>query len=129
MSGGRENRTDQELAKALAHPIRVEILEALRGRVASPSELSEEMNESLGVISYHANTLVRCGCLELVHRAPRGGGVEHFFGVASSLTIGDRGWSSVPPELRAEIAGAALDSLMRAAAADLEGGEDEPEED
>ena len=46
-----------------AHPIRVNILEALQGRVASPSELSKEMDESLGVVSYHTNTLVECGCL------------------------------------------------------------------
>jgi DNA-binding transcriptional ArsR family regulator len=80
----REARIDQELVKALSHPIRVEILAALQGRVASPSELSQEMDENLGVISYHANTLVKCGCLELVRTEPRRGAVEHFFGVAAA---------------------------------------------
>ena len=40
----RDSRIDQELVKALSHPIRVEILEALQERIA-----------------YHAKTLLRCG--------------------------------------------------------------------
>jgi DNA-binding transcriptional ArsR family regulator len=78
---GKDKRIDQELVRALSHPIRVEILENLRGRIASSSELSREMNKSLGVISYHAKTLVRCGCLELVHAEPRRGTLENFFGI------------------------------------------------
>lgn len=78
----RRDRIDQEMVKALSHPIRVEILEALQDRVASPSELSEEMDQRLGVISYHARTLVKSGCLELVHAEPRRGSLENFFAVA-----------------------------------------------
>ena len=72
---------DRELTRALSHPIRVEILQKLQGRVASPGELSKELDESLGVISYHASTLVRCGCLELVYTEPREGALENFFGI------------------------------------------------
>lgn len=73
------DRLDQELVRALSHPIRVEILETLRDRVASPSELSRELGQSLGVISYHAKTLAKCGCLELVYAEPRQGSLENFF--------------------------------------------------
>jgi DNA-binding transcriptional ArsR family regulator len=78
----KDARTEQEMVKALSHPVRVEILEALRGRVASPAELSREMDKSLGVISYHAKTLVKYGCVELVATEPRRGTVEHFFAAA-----------------------------------------------
>jgi predicted transcriptional regulator len=78
-------RIDQELVRALSHPVRVGILETLHGRIASPSELSREMDRSHGVIAYHASMLVRCGCLELVETKPRGGAVEHFFGIAPRL--------------------------------------------
>ena len=84
MGENKDSRINQELVKALSHPIRVEILEALQGRVASPNELSEEMEESLGVISYHAKTLVKCGYLELLYRQPRRGSAEHFFGITPS---------------------------------------------
>jgi DNA-binding transcriptional ArsR family regulator len=81
-------RSDQEIAKALSHPIRVEILEALQGRVASPVELSKEMDQTVGVISYHAKTLLKCGCVELVHSKPDRGSLEHFFGLTLRSALG-----------------------------------------
>jgi DNA-binding transcriptional ArsR family regulator len=69
------------LIRALSHPIRVEILQALEGRIASPAEISEEIDQRLRVVSYHAGTLLRCGCLELVHSRPRRGTIENFFAV------------------------------------------------
>jgi DNA-binding transcriptional ArsR family regulator len=76
-------RHDQELIKALSHPLRIEILEKLQGRIASPVELSQEMGSRPGVIAYHASTLLRCGCLELVGSGLRGGGIENFFGITA----------------------------------------------
>jgi DNA-binding transcriptional ArsR family regulator len=81
-------RGDQEIAKALSHPIRVEILEALQGRIASPVELSQEMDQTVGVISYHAKTLLKCGCVELVHSKPDRGNLEHFFGLTLRSALG-----------------------------------------
>lgn len=75
-------RTRQELVRALSHPLRMEILEKLRNRVASPAELSREMNQQVGVISYHAQTLLRCGCVELVRSEPRRGSIENFFAIS-----------------------------------------------
>lgn len=118
----RDGRIDQELVKALSHPIRVEILEALQGRVASPTELSQEIDESLGVISYHAKTLVKCGCLELVHTEPRRGAVEHFFGLAPRSSIGHQDWRRAPLAVRAGITAAALGTFIETAAKALEEG-------
>lgn len=87
MPDKRNTRIDQQLVKALSHPVRVEILEALRDRVASPNELSREMDSSVGTISYHAKTLVKCGCLELVHTKPRRGAMEHFFSVPPRSSV------------------------------------------
>lgn len=72
---------DQKIVRALSHPIRLEILQTLQGRVASPVEISAEIGERPGVVSYHAATLVRCGCLELVDSRLRRGGIENFFGI------------------------------------------------
>jgi DNA-binding transcriptional ArsR family regulator len=122
MSDQSDARIDQELVKALSHPIRVEILETLQGRVASPTELSREMEESVGVISYHANTLVKCGCLELVHTKPRRGAVEHFFAVTPRSSIGHQDWRQVPLAVREGITGAALKTFIEATATALEAG-------
>jgi DNA-binding transcriptional ArsR family regulator len=83
----RGSRVDQELARALSHPTRVEILEKLQGRIASPVELSRELDSSAGVISYHASTLLRCGCLELVSTENRNGGLENFFAITARSSL------------------------------------------
>ncbi len=82
-----KERIRNEMVKALSHPTRLEILVALQGRVASPSELAQEMDASPDVIAYHASALVESGCLELVHVKPRGGTVERFFGVTPGSPI------------------------------------------
>lgn len=122
MGDKRDARIDQELVKALSHPIRVEILEALQGRVASPTELSQEIDESLGVISYHAKTLVKCGCLELVHTEPRRGAIEHFFGLAPRSSIGHQDWRRAPLAVREKITAAALETFIETAAKALDDG-------
>ena len=78
---GDGKRIDQQLVRALSHPTRVQILEKLQGRIASPVELSQELDKSPKVISYHAGTLLQCGCLELISSEPRGGNIENFFGI------------------------------------------------
>jgi DNA-binding transcriptional ArsR family regulator len=81
MAEGKHGRADQELSRALSHPVRVEILQVLEGRIASPTELSKEIDQRPAVVSYHAATLLRCGCLELVHSRGRQGTIENFFAV------------------------------------------------
>lgn len=81
MAERRQGRADQELVRALSHPVRVEILQALQGRIASPTELSQEIDQRPAVVSYHAGTLVSCGCLELVHSRGQRGAIENFFAV------------------------------------------------
>jgi predicted transcriptional regulator len=110
MSSGAKQQG--ELVRALSHPIRVEILETLRGRVASPNELSREMDRSVGVIAYHANTLVKCGCLELVGTKPREGWVEHFFGSTPEASVAQQRWELTTKAQRGALSGSVLRGLM-----------------
>lgn len=74
------NRTvDQELVKALAHPLRVEILAILNDRMASPNELSKELEEGLSQVSYHVKVLKDFKCIHMVKTEPRRGAVEHYY--------------------------------------------------
>jgi DNA-binding transcriptional ArsR family regulator len=115
-------RIDQELVKALSHPLRVQILEALQDRVASPSELSREMDLGIGVVSYHTNTLVSCRCLELVHTVPRRGAVEHFYRATPRSFIGHQDWRRAPRSVRGGVTDAAVASFVAKAAAAVEAG-------
>jgi len=129
LSEKKTARIDQELVKALAHPVRVHILEELQSRVASPTELSKEMEESLGVISYHANTLVGCGCLELVRTQPRRGALEHFFRATPRSFIGHQDWRRAPRSVLGGVTSAAVGTFVDQAAAALEAGTIDARED
>jgi DNA-binding transcriptional ArsR family regulator len=99
---------DQNLVRALAHPTRVRILEALQGRTASPTELAREFHESLGVVSYHANALLEVDCIEQVSTRPKRGTIEHFYTARPRSFIGHQDWRRVPLSVRAGVTSEAL---------------------
>lgn len=113
---------DQNLVKALGHPLRVRILESLQGRSASPVALSKELGESLGVVSYHTNALVQCGCIEQTRTRPRRGTIEHFFTAMPRSFIGDQDWRKAPLSVRGGISEAAIRTFVERAGAALEAG-------
>ncbi len=68
-----------EAAKAVAHPLRARILEALTVEARSPNELAVEFSEPLGNVSYHVVVLRDLGMVELVDTAARRGAIEHYY--------------------------------------------------
>jgi DNA-binding transcriptional ArsR family regulator len=50
--------------RALAHPLRLRLLESLREEPATASILARELNESTGATSYHLRELARHGFIE-----------------------------------------------------------------
>ena len=103
---------DQNLVKALAHPMRVRILEALQGRTASPTELAREFRESLGVVSYHATALVEVECVEQVRTRPKRGTIEHFYTAKPRSFIGHQDWRRAPLSVRGGVTGEALRTFV-----------------
>jgi DNA-binding transcriptional ArsR family regulator len=83
----REHATERLLAifevyaKALAHPLRGQILTLLEdGGRKSPSELAGELEGApLGNVSYHVRYLHGQDLIRLVATEPRRGAVEHFY--------------------------------------------------
>ncbi|MBS1886647.1 MAG: helix-turn-helix transcriptional regulator, partial [Actinobacteria bacterium] len=103
---------DQDLVRALAHPTRVMILEALQGRTASPTELARRFGESLGVISYHATALLEVECLEQVRTRPKRGTIEHFYTARPRSFIGHQDWRRAPRSVRGGVTDAALRTFV-----------------
>jgi DNA-binding transcriptional ArsR family regulator len=91
---------DQKLVKALAHPLRVEILTILNERMASPNELSKELDEGLSQVSYHVKVLKDFDCIEMVKTEPRRGAVEHYYRATSRAYLTDRDWKSLPDSVK-----------------------------
>lgn len=129
MKRDRPEVIDQRLVKALSHPLRIKILEALTERVASPTRLSADLDAGLSHVAYHTRALDKCGCLELVDTAQRRGATEHFYKAAPHSFIGDRIWRRVPRTLLGGISGATLQSFMDRAVAALEAGTIDGRED
>ncbi len=129
MNRNRPEVIDQRLVRALAHPLRIKILEILTERVASPNRLSGDLDAGLSHVAYHTRALDKCGCLELVDTAKRRGATEHFYKAAPHSFIGDRIWRRVPRALLGGVSGATLQSFMDRAVAALEAGTIDGRED
>jgi len=100
--------TDPSLAKALAHPLRTRILAALEDRTASPSELADELDAPLGIVSYHVRRLTALGFLKLVKRVPRRGAVEHYYTAVAGPRITSSTWGATPSIVKQATVSAAL---------------------
>jgi DNA-binding transcriptional ArsR family regulator len=86
MSESRGQVIDQRLVKAVAHPLRVEVLETIisQGEV-SPTQVATHLEKELGKVSYHVNVLKGCEVIELSRTRQRRGALEHFFRPAPSM--------------------------------------------
>lgn len=99
---------DPRLVKALAHPLRVDILRALAERVASPSELAQELGVPLPNLSYHFRMLVQLELLELVRTRPRRGAIEHYYRTIPGIEVSDSTWSQLPAAVADQVVGVAI---------------------
>jgi DNA-binding transcriptional ArsR family regulator len=105
--------SDPRAVKALAHPIRAQVLGALQDRVASPNELSRELGVSLGSVSYHVQRLLGLGFLKLVRKTPRRGAVEHYYTAIARPRVTDAAWGGVPPIVKQAAVSAALEHVAK----------------
>lgn len=94
---------DSRLLKALGHPLRQRILRVLNDRVASPVELSRELDEALGNVSYHVRTLEDLGAVELVRTEPVRGALEHFYRATTRVELNDAHWAKLPVSVRRKL--------------------------
>lgn len=111
--------------KALAHPLRVQILSTLEDRIASPSDLATELDAPLGNVSYHVRTLADLGLVKLVKRRTRRGAVEHYYQARGRAQVTNRAWAQVPGVVKRSMVAVALEQAVdQAGAAAVAGGFD-----
>src|SRR5215218_6398905 len=103
---------EQIVAKAFAHPLRVQILIILNERVASPNLLAQELDQSLNLVAYHVRVLEKYDCIELVDTKQRRGATEHFYRATRRQFLSDDQWSRMPANLRPGMATAVLKSIF-----------------
>jgi DNA-binding transcriptional ArsR family regulator len=111
---------DPRYVKAMSHPLRVRILAILMERKASPVELAQVLEGTLGTVSYHVRTLHQLGLIELVAETRVRGAVEHHYRAKSRPVITDEAWEKAPPIAKQAAVGSSLqmiDDYARASAA------------
>jgi len=113
---------DQRLVKALAHPLRVEILTILNERMASPNELSKELEEGLSQVSYHVKVLKDFECIEMVKTEPRRGAVEHYYRATARAFLTDSDWQSLPESVKPGVSASSIQMIIDDVVSALTGG-------
>jgi DNA-binding transcriptional ArsR family regulator len=103
---------DPRLVKALAHPIRMKILNILDERMATPKELAEVLGLPLENVSYHVRTLKDFGFIKLEKTRQVRGAVEHHYKIAARPRIGDKLWGATPRIVQEAMTDASLDAFV-----------------
>lgn len=113
---------DPRVVKALGHPVRVQALTILNERVASPNEISKELDQAVGHVSYHIKVLKECECIELVDTVPRRGAMEHFYRATSRAFFDVSDWGTVPQSVRPGLSGSLIQTVIEDASQALTAG-------
>ena len=116
------NIDDPRYVKAMSHPLRIRILALLTERVASPVELAEWLDASLGVVAYHVRTLHRLGMIELVKETRVRGAVEHHYRAKERPRVSEEAWADAPPVAKQAAVGSSLQMIYEYASASAAAG-------
>lgn len=108
----KKDSVEQTVAKAFAHPLRIQILIILNQRVASPNLLAQELDQSLNLVAYHVRVLEKYKCIELVNTKQRRGATEHFYRATRRQFLSDSEWARMPAVLRPGLSGAMLKAVF-----------------
>jgi DNA-binding transcriptional ArsR family regulator len=99
---------DPRYLKALAHPLRIRILAILDEVPASPVQVAERVDASLGTVAYHFRTLSNLGLIKLVATHQRRGATEHVYKAVEHPRFDDESWDALGPVAKQRLLGAML---------------------
>jgi DNA-binding transcriptional ArsR family regulator len=91
---------DARVIKAIGHPLRWQMLEALNEGESSPAQLARRFGEPVNLVAYHMGILAKAGGVELVRTDPRRGSTEHYYRATMRPYFADREWAKLAPETR-----------------------------
>jgi len=112
----------EALVKALNHPIRLKSLAILTERVASPKEISDQIEVPVTNVAYHVRVLDELGLIEIREEESVRGSVEHFYAAVEPPLIARAEWASLDPRVRAAVSGSTLETLINDVASSLAAG-------
>jgi hypothetical protein len=84
------------IAKAMSHPLRIQIFGIIGDEVTSPNRLAEELKVSVNDVAYHVRALLKLDCIELVDTKQVRGATEHFYRATRRSLLDLRDWEALP---------------------------------
>ncbi|MDG9725423.1 ArsR/SmtB family transcription factor [Streptomyces sp. DH41] len=106
-----ENRpiTDLGTLKALAHPLRMQLYRGLCvARTATASQLAEQVDEAVSLVSYHLRKLAEHGLVEEAERQSTDGRERWWQPSSTSVSIRDENFRDAPERAAAHLAATRL---------------------
>ncbi len=103
-AGKSEVGFTEKLAKAMSHPLRVQILALMNERPWSSREVERETGEGLSQVSYHVKVLKDLKLIEETSNRPVRGAVEHFYRATARAYVSPEMARHIPKSAQ-EIAG------------------------
>jgi DNA-binding transcriptional ArsR family regulator len=104
---------DARVIKAIGHPLRWSILEALNEGESSPVRLARRFGEPVNLVAYHMRILADAGAVELVRTQPRRGSTEHYYRAVMRPTFADREWARLPVKTRRAVIQTEVKKIQR----------------
>jgi DNA-binding transcriptional ArsR family regulator len=113
---------DRRLVEALGHPVREHILAVLNERIASASEIGEELGADVSSFYHHVEELEKLGFIERVASEQRRGAREHFFQAKRTVFFSDEDWQALPSSLKSDSMVGTLQYILDDVVSSLEAG-------
>lgn len=105
---------DDELAKAIGHPMRAQILAEANERILSPSQFAKRHEQDVSAVSYHFRQLEKYGCLEEIASVPVRGAHQHFFKATRRALFDGKAWENLPETVKNKVSGKTITHLLEA---------------
>ncbi|AZQ34115.1 ArsR family transcriptional regulator [Streptomyces cyaneochromogenes] len=116
MTGKERDRriTDLGTLKALAHPLRMNLVRALTiRRVATASQLAEQVDEAVSLVSYHLRKLAEHGLIEEAEPQSADGRERWWQPASDGVSIRDEDFRDAPEKAAAHTAASRLFAEQR----------------
>jgi DNA-binding transcriptional ArsR family regulator len=107
---------DGDVAKAMAHPLRIQIVAMLNQRVMSATMISKQIDEPLQNVAYHMRELRKKRLIEEVSSRPVRGSTEHFYRATKRVLFDGKAWEDLPPSMKAKVSGRIFSDFLEAVA-------------
>ncbi len=103
---------DPRIIEALRNPVREHALAVLNERIASATQIGEEIGADVSLFYHHIEVLERLGCIERVDTRCVRGAKEHFFRAKSTFFFDSERWGGTPWSIKADATSSQLQSLF-----------------